>query len=68
MDMNIAELLLGWLRLVDDFEQHGAFVLVEPFRSFVDVVIGSLVGPANNHDGYLIVVHAVIVYGWFEHV
>jgi len=31
---------------VDDFEEHGATVLVEPFGGFVDVVVGSGVGTA----------------------
>lgn len=30
--------------VVDDFEHHGAFVLVEPFGGFVDVVVGSGIG------------------------
>ena len=28
---------------VDDFQYHGAFVLVEPFSGFVDVVVGACI-------------------------
>lgn len=34
--------------VVDDFEHHGAFVLVEPFGGFVDVVVGAGVGSSYN--------------------
>lgn len=33
---------------VDDFEHHGTFVLVEPFRRFVDVVVGSCIGSSYD--------------------
>ena len=36
--------------LVDDFEKHGALVLVEPFCGLVDVIISSGVGTANDLD------------------
>jgi hypothetical protein len=36
------------LAVVDDLEQHGAFVLVKPFRSLVDVVVGAGVGAADD--------------------
>lgn len=42
-DVDVAE-----LALVDDFQEHGAFVLVEPFGRFVDVVVCSRVGSAND--------------------
>lgn len=34
--------------VVDDLEGHGAFVLVEPFGGFVDVVVGSGVGSSYD--------------------
>lgn len=36
---------------VDDFEHHGAAVLVEPFGGFVDVVVGAGVGAADDLGG-----------------
>lgn len=38
------------LAVVDDFEHHGALVLVEPLWRLVDVVVGSGVGPADDLD------------------
>ena len=68
--------------VVYDLEKHGAAVLVEPFRGFVDVEIGARIGTANdllsrqhdqrievgiaNHDGHIIIVDAVIVDRWFQ--
>lgn len=63
VNVDIAELVV-----VDDFEQHGALVLVEPFRGLVDVVVGALVGAAHDHDGDAVIVDAVVVYGRLEHV
>jgi hypothetical protein len=34
--------------VVDNFEEHGAAVLVEPFRGFVDVVVCSGVWASYN--------------------
>lgn len=34
--------------VVDDLEEHGALVLVEPFGGFVDVVVGAGVGAADD--------------------
>jgi hypothetical protein len=42
--------------------------LVEPFRGLVDVVVCALVGAADDHDGDAIVVDAVVIDGWLEHV
>lgn len=36
---------------VDDFQEHGAPVLVEPFGGFVDVVVGAGVGTAYDLGG-----------------
>lgn len=68
MNVDVAELAAGGLCFIDDFEEHGAFVLVEPFGGFVDVVVCALVGAADNHDGYRVVVDAVVVYWGLEHV
>ncbi|KAJ4372501.1 Origin recognition complex subunit 3 [Neocucurbitaria cava] len=68
VDVDVAELLVGGLRLVYHLEEHGAFVLVEPFCRLVDVVVGALVGAAYYHYGYVVVVYAVVVDGRFEHV
>ena len=68
VDMYVAELFGGWERRVDDFQEHGAFVLVEPFCCFVDMVVCAFIGAADYHDGYGGVVDAVVVYGGFEHV
>lgn len=43
VDVDVAELVV-----VDDFQQHAAFVLVEPFGRFVDVVVCSRVGSADD--------------------
>lgn len=53
---------------VDDLEEHGAAVLVEPFGGLVDVVVGAGVGAADDHDGEAFVVDAVVVDGGFEEV
>lgn len=63
MDVDVAEFIV-----VDDFEQHGAFVLVEPFSSLVDVVVSALVRAADDHDGNSVIVDAVVVDGGLEHV
>lgn len=63
MDVDVTELVV-----VDNFEQHRAFVLVEPFGGLINVVIGAFVRAANDHDGYTVIVDAVIVDGRFEHV
>lgn len=63
VDVNVAELVV-----VNDLEQHGAFVLVEPFSGLVDVVVGALVGPADDHDGHAVIVDAIVVDGRLEHV
>lgn len=68
VDVYVAELLFCWCRLVYDLEEHGAFVLVEPFCCLIDVVVCSLVGATDDHDGYVVVVYAVVVDGGFEHV
>lgn len=43
VDVDVAELVL-----IDDFQKHATFVLVEPFGRFVDVVVCSCVGSAND--------------------
>ena len=43
-------------------------MLIEPFGSFVDVVVCALVGAADYHYSYARVVDTVVVYGGFEHV
>lgn len=59
---------------VDSFEKHGAAVLVEEFRSRVDVVVCAGVGSADDHHGISLcggggwVVDAVVVNGWLEEV
>lgn len=68
MDVDVAELFVWGEGGIDDFEQHAAFVLVEPFCCLVDVVVCAFVGTADDHDGYGIVVDTVVVYGGFEHV
>jgi hypothetical protein len=68
VDVDVAELLGSWERCVDNLEQHGAFMLVEPFSGLVDVVVCALVGTADDHDGDAVVVDAVVVNGRFEHV
>jgi hypothetical protein len=68
VDVYVAELLGSWEGRVNDLEQHGALVLVEPFGGLVDVVVCALVGAADDHDGYRVVVDAVVVDWGFEHV
>jgi len=53
---------------IDNFEEHGTFVLVEPFCSFVDVVVGSFIRAADYHYGYGVGVDAIVVDWGFEHV
>ena len=53
---------------LNDFEEHGAFVLVEPFRGSVDVIVCASIGATDDHDCYILVVDAVVVYGRFEEV
>lgn len=43
-------------------------MLVEPFCSFVDVVVGSFVRAADYHYGYGVGVDAIVVDWGFEHV
>lgn len=52
--------------MLDCFEEHSAFVLVEEFGRGVDVVVCSSVGAAYDHDGHGIVVDAVVVDRRFE--
>jgi hypothetical protein len=54
--------------VIDNFEQHAAFVLVEPFGRLVDVVVGSRVGSADYHYCEGVVVDAVVVHGGLEEV
>lgn len=68
MDVYVAELFGRGERLIDDLEQHGPFVLVEPFGGLVDVVVCALVGAADDHDSYGVVVDAVVVDGGLEYV
>jgi hypothetical protein len=68
VDVDVAELFGGGKRLVDDLEEHGALVLVEPLGGLIDVVVCALVGAADDHDGYVVVVDAVVVNRRFEHV
>lgn len=53
---------------VDGFEEHGATVLVEEFGGLVDVEVCAGVGAADDHDGEVIVVDAVVVDGGLEKV
>ena len=53
VDVDVFELVCGRL---DSFEEHAAFVLVEEFRGRVQVVVGTRVGTADNHDGHGVVV------------
>lgn len=46
VDGDVAEFVV-----VDDFEEHAAFVLVEPLRGLVDVVVCSCVGTADDLGG-----------------
>ena len=54
------------LALLHRLQQHTSFVLVEEFRRLVDVVVGSCVGTADDHDGHGIAVDAVVVDWWLE--
>jgi len=49
------------LAVLDDLEQHVAFVLEEPFRRLVDVVIGSFIGAADDHHCHMFIRHTVII-------
>jgi hypothetical protein len=49
VDVDVAEPDLR----VDDFEEHAAFVLVEPFGGCVDVVVSAGVGAADNLEVYV---------------
>lgn len=49
--------------IVDDLKHHGTLVLVEPLRSLVNMVVGPGVGTADDHDGEVFIVDAVIVDG-----
>lgn len=63
VDMDVAE-----LTIVNDLEEHAAFVLIEPFGGLIDVVVCAGVGAANDHDGDGIIVNAIVVHGRLEHV
>lgn len=52
--------------MLDGFEEHSAFVLVEEFGRGVDVVVCSSIRAAYDHDGHGIVVDAVVVDWRFE--
>ena len=68
--------------IVDDLEEHGATVLIEPFGRLIDMEIGAGIGAANdlpshqprrvleagnvNHDGHVVVVDTIVVDWWFE--
>lgn len=52
--------------IVDNLEYHGASVLIEPFRGLVDVVVGSGVRAADNHDCEIFIVDTVVVDGRFQ--
>lgn len=59
---------------IDDFEKHGAAVLVEEFGGRVDVVVCASVRAANDHYGVALrggggrVIDAVVVDGGLEEV
>lgn len=59
MDDYVFEFRGRWGRGVDDFEEHGAFVLVEPFGRFVDVIVGSCVGP--SYDLVVVLIELLLV-------
>lgn len=52
--------------IVDNLEHHGAFVLVEPFGCLVDVIVGSGIGSADNHDREVFIVDTVVIDGRFQ--
>lgn len=67
VDVDVAEGLGGGVVLpIDDLEQHAPLVLVEPLGRGVDVVVGARVGPADDHDGHVLVGDAVVVDGRLE--
>lgn len=68
MDVDVAKLLVYGQRAINDFQQHGAFVLVEPFCGLIDVVVCASVGTADNHDSDGGVVDAVVVDWGLEEV
>jgi len=47
--------------IIDDFEHHGALVLVEPFGRLINVVVGAGVWPADDHDCEIFIVDAVVI-------
>jgi hypothetical protein len=63
VNVNVAE-----LAVIDDLEQHGALVLVEPLGSFIDMVVGAFIRTTHNHHSHAVVVYAVVVDWRFEHV
>lgn len=61
VDDYVFEFGRGWrCGFVNYFQEHGAFVLVEPFGCFVDVVIGSCIGSSY----YLFVVNKLSLVDW----
>jgi len=52
----------------DYFQEHSAFVLVEPFCSFVYVVVCSGIGTTYDHYCYIFIVNAIVIDWWFEEV
>ena len=55
--------------IVDDAEEHGAFILVEPFLGFVNMIIRPLVRSTYDHnDKVLAFVGAEVVHWWLEEV
>jgi hypothetical protein len=55
VDVNISE-----FTVIYSFEEHSAFVLIEPFRRFVDMVIGPFVRPTNNLHGDLDIIRETV--------
>jgi hypothetical protein len=66
--VDVAKLLGSREGIVNDFEQHRAFVLIEPFGGFVNVVVCALIWAADDHDRHIVVVDAVVVDRRLEHV
>lgn len=55
--------------VVDDAEDHFAFVLVEPFLRFVNMIIRPLIRPADDHDDKVLAfVRAEVVHWGLEKV
>ena len=47
-DRHVAEDGVGTGGVLDDFEEHAAAVLVEPFRGWVDMVVCARIGAADD--------------------